>query len=135
MRVSPIPTNASLGFDLTQICLILHPAWDVKVFLVYAERFDLVPQPTHHGSTTRGYCLDPVTGMYVTRRSLRSNGTRLGDVLPLSQIRIPAPLIPRYGDRVDPKLTAQNSLEFSTEFYLNHFFDKELYYFMLESSL
>ena len=132
--VPPIPTNVTPGFDLAQIRLILHPAWDVNVFLVYTKRFDLIPQPTHHGSANRGNCPDPLTGMYVMKRSLRSNGTRLGDVLPLSQIRIPAPLIPRYGNRADPKLTAQNSLEFSTEFYLNHFFDKELYYFMLQNN-
>ena len=133
-QVSLIPTNSSLGFDPAQIRLMFHPAWDVNVFLTYAERFDLVPQPTHHGGTTRGYCPDPVTGMYVVKRSLWSNGSRLGDVLPLSQVRISAPLIPRYGDRADPKLTARNSLEFSTEFYLNHFFDKELYYFMLQNN-
>ena len=123
------------GFDLAQIRLILHPVWNVNVFLVYAQRFDLIPQPTHYGSTTRGRCPDPVTGMYVTKRSLRSNGARLRDVLPLSQARIPAPLVPRYGDQADPKLAAQNSLEFSTEFHLNHFFDKELYYFMLWHNL
>jgi len=129
------PTNISSGFDLAQIRLIFHPIWDVNVFLLYAERFDLLPQPTAYGSTSRGYSPDPATGMYVVKRSLRSNGVRLGDVVPLSQARIPAPLIPRYGDRADPKLTAQNSLEFSTEFYLNHFFDKELYYFMLWNNL
>jgi hypothetical protein len=69
------------------------------------------------------------------KRSLRSGGARLGDTVPLSQVRIPAPLIPRYGDRADPKLTAQNSLEFSTEFHLNHLFDKELYSFMLQNNL
>lgn len=83
----------------------------------------------------RGCCPDPVTSMYVMKRSVRSGSLRLGDVVPLLQAQIPAPLIPRYGDRADPKLTAQNSLEFSTEFYLNHFFDKELYYFMLQNNL
>ena len=73
--------------------------------------------------------------MYVVKRSSRSTGARLGDIVPLSQARIPAPLIPRYGDRADPKLTAQNSLEFITEFYINRFFDKELYYFMLWNNL
>ena len=131
----PVPTNASPGFDLAQIRLIFHPIWNVNVFLVYAERFDPLPQPTYYGSTVRRYCPDPVTGMYVMKRSLRSSGLRLGDVVPLSQARIPAPLIPRYGNRADPKLTAQNSLEFSTEFHLNHFFDKELYYFMLQNDL
>ena len=69
------------------------------------------------------------------KRSSRSTGIRIGDVVPLSQIRITAPLIPRYGLQADPKLTSRNSLEFSTEFYLNSFFDKELYYFMSQNNL
>jgi hypothetical protein len=67
------------------------------------------------------------------KRSSRSNGVRMGGVVPLSQIRIATPLIPKYGAQADPKLTSHNSLEFSTEFYLNSFFDKELYYFMLQN--
>jgi hypothetical protein len=133
--VSPAPADAPSGFDLAQIRLILHPVWDINVFLIYAERFDIIPQPTHYGSTIRGRCPDPVTSMYIMKCSSRSSGARLGDVVPLSQARIPAPLVPRYGDRANPKLTAQNSLEFSTEFHLNHFFDKELYYFMLQNNL
>ena len=128
-------TNYHQGFDLAQIRLVFHPVWSGSTFLVYAERFSIIPQPTHYGSTTRGPCPDPATGMYVVERSVRSDGTRLGDVVPLSQLRIPSPLIPRYGIRADPRLTAQNSSEYSTEFHLNHFFDKELYYFMLQHDL
>jgi len=123
------------GFDLAQIRLIFHPVWSINVYLVYAERFDIIPQPTNFGSATRGRCPDPVTRMYVVKRSSRSNGLRMGDVVPLSQTRIAAPLIPRYGPQADPKLTSRNCLEFSTEFYLNSFFDKELYYFMLQNDL
>ena len=100
------------------------------MFLAYAERFDVIPQPTHLGSATRAHCPDPVTGMYVIKRASWSNGARMGGVVPLLQTQIAAPLIPKYGPRADPKLTSRNSLEFSTEFFLNHFFDKELYYFM-----
>jgi hypothetical protein len=76
-----------------------------------------------------------VTGMYVVKRSHRSNGARMGDVIPFSQIRTAAPLIPRYGLQANPKLTSRNSMEFSTEFYLNKFFDKDLYYTMLPNDL
>lgn len=127
--------NHHQGFDLAQIRVVFHPVWSTNVFLAYAERFDIIPQPTCYGSAARGSCPDPVTGMYIMGCSLRSDGTRLGDVVPLSQIRIPSPLVPRYGSRADPKLTAKNSLEYSTEFHLNHFFDKELYYFMLQNDL
>jgi hypothetical protein len=109
--------------------------WSLKVYLTYAERFEIIQQPTFYGSTIRGICPDPVTGQYVVKRSTRADGSRLGDVIPLLQARIPAPLVPRYGIRADPKLTSRNSLEFSTEFYLNRFFDKELYYFLLRHNL
>jgi len=123
------------GYDLAQIRLVFHPVWSINVYLMYAERFEIIPQPTSYSSTSRGICPDPVTGQYVMKRSTRANGTRIGDVIPLLQARIPAPLVPRYGVQADPKLTSRNSLEYSTEFYLNHFFDKELYYFISQISL
>jgi hypothetical protein len=109
--------------------------WFANVYLIYGERFDIIPQATELGSASRARCPDPVTGMYVVKRSSRSNGTRMGDIISLSQIRISAPLIPRYGSRADSKLTSRNSMEFSTEFFLNHFFDKDLYHTMLLNDL
>ena len=47
------------------------------------------------------------------KRASRSNGTRMGGVVPLSQIQTAAPLIPKYGPKADLKLTSRNSLEFS----------------------
>lgn len=102
---------------------------------MYAERFEIIPQPAFFGSTSRGTHPDPITGQYVVQRSTRANGSRLGDVVPLLQARIPIPLVPRYGVKADPKLTSRNSLEYSTEFYVNRFFDKEVYYFMLRNNL
>ena len=123
------------GYDVAQIRLIFHPVWPTDVNLVYAERFEIVPQAISCGSALRGACPDPVTGLYVMKRSMRANGSRLGDIIPLLQARIPASVVPRYGVRADPKLTSRNSLEYSTEFHLNSFFDKELYYFMSQNNL
>ena len=123
------------GFDLAQVCLIIHPVWLVNVYLIYAEQFDIIPQLTHLTSTSCARCPDPVTGMYVVKRATRSNSTRMGDVVPLSQIQSAVPLIPRYGSRAHLKLTSHNSMEFSTEFFLNKFFDKDLYYMMLQNDL
>ena len=104
--------------------------WSVNVYLTYSERFEVIPQPAFYGSTSRGMYPDPITGQYVVKRSTRANGSRLGDIIPLIQAQIPTPLVPRYGVQADPKLTSRNSLEYSTEFYVNHFFDKELYHFI-----
>lgn len=123
------------GYDVAQIRLIFCPVWSVDTILTYVERFEIIPQPINYGSVLRGVCPDPVTGLYIMKRSTRASGSRLGDVIPLLQARIPAPMVPRYGVRADPKLTSKNSLEYSTEFYLNTFFDKELYYFVLQNNL
>ena len=109
--------------------------WPTNLYLIYVEHFEVTPQPTYHGSMTCGICPDPITGQYIVKRSMRANGSHLGDIIPLSQARIPAPLVPWYGIQADPRLTSRNSLEYSTEFYLNHFFDKELYYFMFKNNL
>lgn len=123
------------GFNLAQVQLILHPVWPTNVYLIYVEWFDIIPQPTHLRSTSRTHCPNPVTGMYVVKRSSQSNGTHMGDVVPLSQIWSATPLIPRYGPQADPKLTSQNSMEFSMEFFLNKFFDKDLYYMIQHYNL
>ena len=134
----PIPflmLMPSGGYNLAQIQLIFHPVWPINVYLTYAERFEIIPQPAFYRSPSRGMYPDPITGQYIVKRSTRAIGSRLGDIIPLLQARIPAPLVPRYGVRADPKLTSRNSLEYSAEFYANHFFDKELYYFMLRHNL
>jgi hypothetical protein len=59
---------------------------------------------------------------------MRSNGERIGDILPLDQIRAQADLAPRFGTKANPKLTSSTSLVYSTEFWLNKYFNKELFY-------
>lgn len=94
-------------------------AWADR-FLAYVQRFDIVPQPT--GSR------DSSTGMHVLKRSIRSGGQRLGDIIPLTQIRAYANIIPRFGDSADPRLTSFNAIEHSREFFLNSYFDKNTFF-------
>lgn len=89
-------------------------------FLTYVQRFDIVPQA---GS----YC-DPSTQLHILKRALRSGGQCLGDVIPVSQIKVYANLIPRFGQCADSRFTAFNSFEHCREFYLNKYFDKNSYY-------
>ncbi|KAG2122771.1 hypothetical protein DEU56DRAFT_873558 [Suillus clintonianus] len=85
-------------------------------FLVYASRFDVVP------------VLDLATQLHILKRAKRSNGTRLGDVIPLSQIRAPVSLVPRFGIAADNRLTAHNSMEHCLEFWLNKYWNKQLFF-------
>jgi len=82
--------------------------------------FDIVPQ----AGTQR----DPATQLHVLKRALCLSGQRLGDVIPVSQIRAYANLIPHFGQRADAHLTASNSFEHSREFFLNKYFDKNSYF-------
>jgi hypothetical protein len=98
-------------------------------FLAYVQRFDIVPQATSSGSnTSRGYVPELSTKMYVLKRSSRVDGIRMGDVIPLSRIRTAVDLVPRFMGAADPRLTKESSLEYSSEFLLNHYFDKQIYY-------
>lgn len=101
------------------------------LFLTYAQRFDIVPQlnPTFQASSTqRGLYPDPTTGMYVLKRSHRSDGSIMGDVVPLRQVRTLLDLIPRFGPDANKQLTKETSLELCLEFWLNKYFEKELFY-------
>ena len=87
-------------------------AWTDR-FLAYMQHFDVGGEDS--------------TQMQILRQAKRSNGEHLGEVIPLNQIRVFAHLIPRFRMDADPRLTAFNSLEYSTEFYLNKYFDKNTY--------
>jgi hypothetical protein len=125
-----------LGFTVAQIRLIIHPIWHLRsrkpLFLTYCQRFDIVPQA--HVNEARSCIPDPITGMYVLKRALRSNESRVGDIIPLSHLRMPAYLIPKFGQKADVRLTAQNSMEYSREFFLNRYFDKDMFLFLRSAS-
>jgi hypothetical protein len=66
--------------------------------------------------------------MYLLKRARRSAGEIMGDVVPLSQLRTLINLVPRFGPVADSRLTMETSLEWSSEYWLNKYFDKELFY-------
>lgn len=66
--------------------------------------------------------------MYVLKRARRSDGTIMGGILPLCQTRALVDLVPRFGNEADRRLTKANILEYSAEFWLNKYFDKEIFY-------
>jgi hypothetical protein len=116
-----------------QMRIIFRPIWGDTLpigdhNLAYVQRFDIMPQPSSSTpNSTRGPGRDLTTRMYILRRSLRSDGSRFGDIVPILRIRVPAQITPRFGPQADPCLSPQNSLEFSTAFYLNNYSEKEIY--------
>ena len=125
-----------IGFSVGQIRLIIHPLdWYMPLkpplYLTYVQRFDIIPQATPGYPGPRAAIPDPVTGMYILKRAIRSNGSRMGDIIPLSRYRMPVELTPRFGAKADHRLTKENSLESSTEFILNKYFHKDTYHYLL----
>jgi hypothetical protein len=99
-------------------------------FLSYVRRFDVISQinATVSGSRTlKGPYPEPSSGLYLLKRSKRSTGAFMGDVLPLDQIRSLVNLTPRFGKKASRFLTKDNSLEISSEFWLNKYFTKEIF--------
>ncbi|KAH9165648.1 hypothetical protein EDB89DRAFT_2116030 [Lactarius sanguifluus] len=77
-----------------------------------STRFDIVPQPhpvAPASSNQKGPYPHPITGMI--------DGAIMGDVVPLAQLRTLVDLVPQ-----------ETALEYSLEFWLNRYFDKELFY-------
>jgi hypothetical protein len=79
-------------------------------------------------SASRTAKIDPITGLYALKRALRADKSYLGDVIPVTRLRSTAQLIPRFGTVADSRLTMQTSLEYSTEFWLNKYEEKEMFW-------
>lgn len=78
---------------------------------------------------------DPTTGMYVLKRAVRTDGTPMGDIIPLSQLCAPVDIIPRWGGMTaSPRLTCANSLEFGSHFLLNKYWNKNLFHTLHKTS-
>ncbi|KAG2089231.1 uncharacterized protein F5147DRAFT_587272, partial [Suillus discolor] len=112
----------SQGTPLAKLGFGTPWAWDDQ-FLTYVLCFDISGER------------DPTTQFHTLKRAKRSNGTRMGDVIPVSQLRAlltPIHLIPHFGATADTRLTMYNSLEHATEFWLNYFWDKNTFFALSE---
>jgi hypothetical protein len=62
-------------------------------YLVYAQRFDIIPQLSAL-PLARAAIPDPITGLYLLKRVLRTDQSRMGGIIPLSHCRMPVQLVP-----------------------------------------
>jgi hypothetical protein len=102
-----------------------------STFLAYVQRFDVVSQPPPTLLAVPGQeppFPDPATGMFVVKRSTRSDGTRVGGIVPVDRFRVVADLVPRFGVEADARLTKETSAEYTSIFFLNKYFEKNFYY-------
>ncbi|KAG1835925.1 hypothetical protein DFJ58DRAFT_719208 [Suillus subalutaceus] len=117
------PSSGLSGHTVAQIRLIMRPigksgtSWSWKdQFLSYVQHFDI------------SHDRDATTQLHVLKRSKCSNGVRMGDVIPLSQLRAPINLVPRFGATADKHLTVYNSMEHAAEFWLNEYWEKHTFF-------
>ena len=73
----------------------------------------------------------PDIDMFLLHRHLRANGTRMGDIVKLTDVQEIVELIPKFGARMADGLNCDNSLDHSDSFYLNNFADKETFHAIL----
>ena len=72
--------------------------------------------------------MEPSTGMYCLKRARRSDGSFFGNVIVLEHIRALVDLVPRFGEAAEKRLSKETVLEHVSEFRLNKYFHKELFY-------
>lgn len=99
--------------------------------MTYVKRFDVTPQVNCSVSgsrTLRGPFPEPASSLYLLTRARRTDGTVIGDVLPLDQIRAFVNLTPKFGAKADRRFTKDNSTVHCSEYFLNKYFDKELFF-------
>ena len=97
-------------------------------FLAYVRRYDVIPQQNPTNATQRGMYPEPNTGLFLLKRAKRANGEEVADIIPLDQLRAWVDIAPRFGEKADPRFTNSSSLTYATEFWLNKYFYKELFY-------
>ena len=98
-----------------------------QIFL-YAKLFKFLPTYKADVSGVDVFAPTPDIDMFLLHRHLRTNGTRMGDITRLVDVREVVELVPCYGAKMDEDLNLDISLELADSFYMNNFADKETFH-------
>ena len=96
-------------------------------YVAYVQRFDVMPQ---FNPATQSVTQSPesASSLYALKQARRTDSSLLGDIVPIHQIRSLVSLIPRFGEKANPRLNKSNSLFYSNEFWLNKYFNNEMFF-------
>lgn len=101
----------------------------------YAESFKFSPlhreQLVVDGITTEVFVPAPDIDMFIVNRHFRSNGTRMGDIIRMKDIRDVLELVPVFGANMRDDMNSDNSLEIAKSYFINNFADKETFHAIL----
>ncbi|KAG1886158.1 hypothetical protein F4604DRAFT_1572394, partial [Suillus subluteus] len=115
------PKSGLMGHHVCELQLIMRPVpwrgsqitWRDQ-YLCYVHSFKMG-------------AVDPVSEMYVLKCAKHANGVPVGDIVPLSQLCAFIHIIPQLGRAADVRLTKANSAHYHSSFFLNKYFDKQIY--------
>lgn len=62
--------------------------------------------------------------------SLCTHDFCFGDFILVMQIRLPVHVVPHFDEKADRRLTKVTAMEYSTDLWLNTYFDKESFYIL-----
>jgi hypothetical protein len=122
-------------YRVIQVKLIFSPptasTTDTPSIFIYGQFFRFSPSHREVFNGTDIFTPAPNINMFVLNRHSRANGTRMGDIVCLTDVREIVQLVPRFGSQMNLNLNCDNSLEFTDSFFLNHFADKETFHAIL----
>ncbi|KAJ7772185.1 hypothetical protein B0H16DRAFT_1305261 [Mycena metata] len=129
------PESGLTGHTVCQIRMIFRvvpppycaPPPETRGFLAYVQPFKVVQQTNPKGGG-KGMLPEPASRMYLLKRARCSDGSIMGDVIPLDRLRAPVDLTPRFGKVADRRLSKETSLDLCEEFWLSNWFNKELFF-------
>ncbi|KAJ7029583.1 hypothetical protein C8F04DRAFT_1116259 [Mycena alexandri] len=112
------PKSGLTGHTVCQIRMIFRvvpprytvPRPKTRGFLAYVQHFKVIPQTNPMGGG-KGMLPEPASGMYLRKRARRSDGSIMGDVIPVDRLRAPVELTPRFGKVADRRLSKETSLD------------------------
>lgn len=117
---------------VAQIRLIFKPAYTndrrPSDYLAYMQPFNPAPasiRPQLDGS--RAHVPVDDIEMYKIVRSTRTDGSRRGLIVRLTDMWRPVEVVPNFGKECPKEWTASTSVELAKEFYVNSFSDKETF--------
>ena len=98
----------------------------------YGEFFKFSAQHRANVDDVEVFAPAPNVDMFQLHRHFRSDGsTRMGDIVRLTDVREVVELVPVYGEKMDPRLNCETSLDLANSFYINNFASKETFHTIL----
>jgi hypothetical protein len=121
-----------LGIKVMQVRLVFSPvAADPQPIFLYGEFFKFLSRYRETVDNIDFFTPAPNIDMFELHRHLRANGTRMADIVRLTDVRELVELVPVYGQKMADQFNCDTSLELADRFYLNNFASKDTFHAIL----